>query len=206
MKKRLLLILFVFSIIFIYGCAPKEVSISEVEPDVIEDVPQEEELIEPEVEVPVAEEIVPEPEPIPELKPEVVEPVKPEPKIINGKTLEERIEEAYDNLHEAGSSDKILSDFPDVELVYTDDPEASVKKIFPPEILPFHYYYSEEADKTFNLCGVGRSVFICDGKLDREITKEDIDSGRCEITPIYLIDPRLGGSGDQIDFDFGFRP
>jgi len=201
MEKRLaLIILFSFVVV---GCTAQ---VSEVEPAVIEEVPQEEELIEPEVEVPVAEETVPEPEPIPEVKPEVVEPVKPEPKIINGKTLEERIEEAYDNLHEAGSSDKILSDFPDVELVYTDDPEASVKKIFPPEILPFHYYYSEEADKTFNLCGVGRSVFICDGKLDREITIEDIDSGRCEITPIYLSDPRLGGSGETIDFDFGFRP
>ena len=189
-------------IIGIIGCGAQ---VSEVEPEVIEEVPQEEELIEPEVEVPVAEETVPEPEPIPEVKPEVVEPVKPEPKIINGKTLEERIEQAYDNLHEAGSSDKILNDFPDVELVYTDDPDSSIKQMFPPEILPFHYYYSEEADRTFNLCGVGRSVFICKGKLDRVISKEDIDSGRCEITPIYLGDPRLGGQGGRINFDFGFR-
>jgi len=192
--------MYIFSlilIIFIYGCQVAEVEEIPEEPEVIE-----KELIEPE---PVAEEV--EPMPVPgvadELEPEmIVEEVKPEPKIINGKTLEERLEEAYDNLHEAGSSEQILDDFPDVELVYTDDPEASVKKIFPPEILPFHYYYSEEADKTFNLCGVGRSVFICDGQLDREITKEEIDSGSCEITPIYLIDPRLGGSGDPFDFDF----
>jgi len=196
MKKRYIFSLIL--IILIYGCQVSEIE-ELPEPEFIEKVPQEEELIEPEVEVPVAEETVP--EPIPEVKPEVVEP-EPEPKIINGKTLEKRIEEAYDNLHEAGSSTQILDDFPDVELVYTDDPEASVKKIFPPEILPFHYYYSEEADKTFNLCGVGRSVFICDGKLDREISKDDIDSGRCEITPIYLIDPRLGGSGKNIDFNF----
>ena len=200
MEKRLVLIL-IFSFVVI-GCTTQISEVEEIpeEPEIIEETPEvEEESFETE---PIAEETVPEPEIVEEVQePEVVEPTKPESKIINGKTLEKRLEIAYDNLHEAGSSKQILDDFPDVELVYTDDPDASIKRMFPPEILPFHYYYSEEADKTFNLCGVGRSVFICDGKLDREISKEDIDSGRCEILPLYLSDPRLGGSGD-FDYDF----
>ena len=108
--------------------------------------------------------------------------------IINGKTLEESLDDAYDNLHEKGSSKKVEKDFPDAELVYTDEGKNTG---FPSEILPFHYYYSEEANTTFNLCGVGRTVFICEGMLDEMLTTEHIESGRCRITEEYDIDPRL---------------
>ena len=170
--KTIYLFFLIIGIIFIIGCAPKEI-VEEPTQDITQ---EEEKLTEPE---PVVEEIVPEvieEEAIIETeeeKEEVPEPeeVSPILQLVNGKTLEERIKDAYDNLHEPGSSDKIVNDFPDLVLVYTDDPEPSIKSIFPPEILPFRYYYSEQADRTFNLCGVGRSVFICKGKLDRAINK-----------------------------------
>jgi len=166
--------------------------------EVKDDVPEpiiEKELVE-EVPPKIEEERVINPEPE-EIQPIIEKPTPP--KIINGRTLEQRIQAAYDNLHDAGSSGLILDDFPDVELVFEDDGNSST--FFPAEILPFHYYYSVEADKTFNLCGVGRSVFICDGKLERTITKEDIDSGMCTVTPIYMEDPRVGGSGKEYTFN-----
>lgn len=198
--KRILLLIGVF---LLMGCTVSEAPVpetpmvnEEIQVDAketlqVEHSPEQEvqeELIEPE-----REEIVEEEEVVQEL----IDPLPPQ--IINGKTLEQRLEDAYDNLHEAGSSGQILDDFPDVELIHEDSGEGS--SFFPKEILPFHYYYSGEADKTFNLCGIGRSVFICDGKLDRTIAKEDIDSGRCAVTPIYMEDPRVGGSGNQYKFD-----
>ncbi len=156
---------------------PEESASDAVQPDEEKIEEREEEKAKPQEEIQesvLAEETVPE--------------VKKAPLTINGKTLEQRLDDAYDNLHESGSSKKIEKDFPDVELVYTDNGENTP---FPSEILPFHYYYSEEADKTFNLCGVGRSVFICDGKLERVLSREDIDSGRCEVTEEYDMDPRL---------------
>ncbi len=114
-------------------------------------------------------------------------PAPPAPLLINGKTLQERLAEAYDRLHTRGSGQHIRDSFPDIELVYTDKAEGMP---FPSEILPFRYYYSREADTTFNICEISLSVFICKGKLDKLIKKIDIDSGRCEMTPIYG-DPRL---------------
>lgn len=106
-----------------------------------------------------------------------------EPRLINGKTVEERIQEAYDTIHTPGSAQYIRKNFPDIELIYTDLGEP----YYPPEILPFRYYYSREADKTFNICNVELTVFICDGKLDRLVTEEDINSNRCIVTPIYQL-------------------
>lgn len=102
------------------------------------------------------------------------------------------MQEAQDRLHTQGSGPHIRRDFPDIELVYTDSAESTW---FPNQILPFRYYYSPEADRTFNICNIDLTVFICEGKLDRLITKEDIESGRCEATPIYKSDQRLGYSG-----------
>ena len=107
--------------------------------------------------------------------------------LINGKTLQERLAEAYDRLHTRGSAEHIRKNFPDIGLVYTDD---AVGMPFPREIIPFRYYYSLEADTTFNICAIDFTVFICKGKLDKLIRQGDIDSGRCEMTPIYG-DPRL---------------
>lgn len=121
-------------------------------------------------------------------------PTKPAPKIINGKILEERLKEANDRLHTQGSGQQIRNDFTDIKLVYTDNAQGTG---FPETILPFRYYYSEEANKTFNICNIDFTVFICNGKLSRLISKEDIDSKRCEATFIYLNDPRLGGNGEQ---------
>ena len=112
----------------------------------------------------------------------------PAPTLIDGKTWQERLAEAYDRLHTSGSGEHIRKSFPDIALVYTDD---AVGTPFPSEIIPFRYYYSSEADTTFNICAVERTVFICKRKLDHLIRQEDVDSGRCELTPIYSLDPRL---------------
>ncbi|MBI4399812.1 hypothetical protein HY570_03605 [Candidatus Micrarchaeota archaeon] len=109
-------------------------------------------------------------------------PEPPEPKLINGKTVEERLQEASDRLHTSGSGPHIRNNFPDIELVYTDDARG---KGFPQMILPFRYYYSEEANTTFNICNIELTVFICKGKLDNLITNEDLYSSRCEVTPVY---------------------
>ncbi len=108
----------------------------------------------------------------------------------SNKLADERLKDAYTSLHTPGSGEKLRKDFPDLELVYTD----SAQNVgFPDYILPFRYYYSKEADKTFNICAIETSVFICDGKLSKLISKEDIDSGRCKVTEIYTADRRLGG-------------
>jgi hypothetical protein len=118
----------------------------------------------------------------------------PEPVWVNGKNTQQRIDESIDRLHTSGSGKSIMQNFPDVELVYTDYAKGTG---FPNMILPFKYYYSEEANKTFNVCAIDRTVFICDGKMDRLIDSEDVDSDRCEITSVYMGDPRIGGSGGQ---------
>lgn len=132
-----------------------------------------------------------------EVEPIPVSDAKPEE--YTDPEVQEKLDLAYEELHEPGSSHQIFEDFPDVELVYEDTPSSG--DFFPNDILPFKYYYSDTANSTFNICNVERTVFICKGKLDREITKNDIDSGRCEITSEYLADPRLGGNG-ELDFNY----
>tara|TARA_Y100000034_G_scaffold136712_1_gene215101 strand:+ start:211 stop:855 length:645 start_codon:yes stop_codon:yes gene_type:complete len=106
-----------------------------------------------------------------------------EPLIINGKTLDERLDEAYSNVHGVGSAQQIREDFPDIELVYTD---LGVEDGFPENILPFEYFYSAEADKTFSLCAIDRTIFVCDGKIDRKVTDEQMNNpDKCAVTSVY---------------------
>lgn len=127
-------------------------------------------------------------------------PVPAPSSTINGKTLPGRLQEAYDRLHTYGSGPQIRTDFPDIELVYSDYAEGTG---FPASILPFRYYFSPEANRTFNICNIDLTVFICKGKLGRLITQSDIEDGRCEATPIYKSDSRLGygqGYGDSYNY------
>ena len=103
--------------------------------------------------------------------------------LVNGKTLDTRISEAYTKLHVDNSEQQIRSDFPDIELVYTDYAQGLAG--FPKNILPFEYYYSPEADLTFNICAIHKTVFICEGKVDELVTPEDLASGRCVSSPEY---------------------
>jgi len=204
MKKRFLFLILVVSFIFISGCTstvPTEqpslpiaeteeptTPIQEVNTISIEAPAEDNQTAEkPAAQKEIIKEIVP-PTPIqtpPSASP-VAEP-SPAPTLIGGKTSEERLAEAYERLHTRGSAEHIRKSFPDIELVYTDD---AVGMPFPREIIPFRYYYSREADTTFNICAIDFTVFICKGKLDKLIRKGDIDSGRCKMTPIYG-DPRL---------------
>ncbi len=164
-------------LIFLTGCTTTQIQQTDQKSSLSQNLPVNEEpettLSEPVVEEQsVKEEIVQEPEQLP-LSAE----------------LQENIDDAYDRLHDPGSASRIQKDFPDLEIVYIDEAEGI--KFFPKEILPFKYYYSPSADKTFSLCGVDRSTFICDGKLDRLLNSEDIETGRCKIAPDYSGDPRL---------------
>jgi hypothetical protein len=103
--------------------------------------------------------------------------------LVNEKTLDERLTEAYDDLHNVNSALRVRENFPDLELVYIDEGDGNAD--YTDDIYPFRYYYSKETDRTFNLCNVNRSVFICEGKLARLITRDDLESGSCEVTPIY---------------------
>ena len=113
---------------------------------------------------------------------ELVQETKEEPTLVNGKTTEERLNEAYTQLHQPGSSQHTLENFPDFEIVFVDEGDGSS---FPDNIYPFEYHYSKEADKTFSICAIHRTVFICDGKLDHLITDEEMNSEKCTVTPIY---------------------
>jgi hypothetical protein len=169
-------------LILLIGCATEEVPLEKPVEGMEEPVVQgvSEEIVE---EVPVIEEA-------PETKMEkieeeqlvkIIEEVKEvEPTLINGKTVEERLKKAYDNLHSVGSEKHIRENFLDIELVYTDNPTN-----YPKEILPFEYYYSAEANVTFNICAIERTVFICEGKLDQTITDDILNSDKCVVTPIY---------------------
>ncbi len=118
----------------------------------------------------------------PQIQQPVLPPIPP-PSLVNGKTVQQRLQEAYDRLHTAGSGEHIRASFPDIEKVYVDTPQGGN---FPSEILPFTYYYSKEANTTFNICNIDLTVFICQGKLDRLISKTDVENKRCVATPIYL--------------------
>ena len=107
--------------------------------------------------------------------------VEVKPALINGKTADQRIEEAYQLLHRPESGAHIRENFPDIRKIYSDPGEAG----FPTEILPFEYYYSPAANKTFNIGALDFTVFICNGELARKITAADENSGRCTVAAIY---------------------
>ncbi len=103
-----------------------------------------------------------------------------EEKLVEGKTLAERIEILEANLHTAGSGNEAKKYFPDFEEVYVDREHAG----FPSEILPFTYYYSKEADITVNICNIGLTVFICPGKIDKLLPESDYS--KCQVAEEYL--------------------
>lgn len=65
-------------------------------------------------------------------------------------------------------------------MIYTDEGVSSLSK----KNLPFKYYYSFSADLTVSICNIDQTVFICPGKLERVITKDD--PNECKVTPELL--------------------
>ena len=195
MRNKLFLTVLLVSLVFVAACAPKyagEVTIAEKEQDQESNDSERESEKSQEPTPPAPPPASQDTTPLPPISSEdsksapVVQP-SPARMLIDGKTLQERLAEAYERLHTRGSGQHIRDSFPDIKLVYTDKAEGMP---FPPQILPFRYYYSREANTTFNICAIELTVFICNGKLDKLIRKGDVDSGRCEMTPIYG-DPRL---------------
>jgi len=101
--------------------------------------------------------------------------------IIEGKTLEERITILETNLHTPGSAEQARKMFPDLDEIFVEDGSGSS---FPSNILPFKYYYSEEAGKTISICNIGYTVFICDSLVDEKIDEDEYDN--CRIAREYL--------------------
>ncbi len=150
------------------------------------------------------------------------------PAVMHGKTLEQRLEEAYKilSMHDiigydqgekliASSKEFLDFYFPDIELAYTDPGELYMPK----ETVPIRYYYSQEADKTFGLDNLGVIIFICDGKLEHVITDKDLNSNKCIVVPIYqmaLENPErasagpspdgyiIGGTGKEMEGEFSW--
>ncbi len=105
---------------------------------------------------------------------------QPEEDFINDKTLEQRVDELYADLHNEGSGTRARENFSDLELAYTDEETTDL----PPEIRPFRYYYSAEAGLTMAICNIERTVFICEGKTDHLLSLDDFSN--CEVAPVLL--------------------
>ncbi len=190
MKKKLLVSGLFILMLVIFGCATQEApegvaeEVSAVDKESVPESQSTEQIVEEKQQAPtLPTPTTPSPSPLP--TPPVAQS---SPTLIDGKTLSERLAEAYQRLHTRGSAAHIRKSFPDLELVYTDH---AVGMPFPREIIPFRYYYSREANTTFNICAIELTVFICKGKLDHLIRRGDVDSGRCELTLLYFGDPRL---------------
>ena len=189
MKKTTFTILAIlFLTLFLFSCQPEvqdttKAQVQEAENTepveivelVTEEIATEEQTAEPELETQELTETTDS-----QAEVETQETQEPQETLINGKTAQERLNEATSQLHEEGSADHIRENFPDIELLYSDNPSD-----YPSDILPFDYYYSEEVDKTFNLCGVDRTVFICDGKIEETVTDEQLNT-ICDVTSVYL--------------------
>lgn len=94
--------------------------------------------------------------------------------------LQTRLDDLSTNLHTEGSGDQAKASFPDFELTYTDQAENAN---FPDEILPFRYYYSQEADLTIAICNIDYTVFYCTGKIDSLISGNDLED--CVLSAEY---------------------
>lgn len=101
---------------------------------------------------------------------------------IQGKTLGERLELLIENLYMEDSGDEAKFYFPDLEAVFIDGGQHNPD--FPVEILPFVYYYSEEADITIGLSNIDSTVFVCAGKIDYLL--QESEYGNCQIADQYL--------------------
>lgn len=112
---------------------------------------------------------------------EKITPIKsPTPE--NNQSLNERLRILKDHLHALNSGTEAKQLFPDLASVYTDNGHGNPQ--IPKEILPFTYYYSQEADITVSICNINQTVFICPGKLERLIQPTDYQN--CQVTKEYL--------------------
>lgn len=98
----------------------------------------------------------------------------------NSVDLQRKIDELYADLHEVDSGIRAKANFSDLQLIYTDEGISSL----PSNILPFRYYYSPSTDLTMAICNINRTIFICKGKLDHLLSKDDFSN--CKITPVLL--------------------
>jgi len=113
----------------------------------------------------------------------VYEPVdqNDEVNIPEGSDVNERIAVVYENLHNTRSGDYVRASFTDLELLLEwSPPLGGHRKIF-----PFRYYYSPEADLTFVICNIERTVAICEGYKD-SIVDPERDMNECEVAKQYL--------------------
>ena len=92
-----------------------------------------------------------------------------------GSDVDERIAQVLSELHTGNSGDYVRQNFPDLEYLFDHTPEGQERRIF-----PFFYYYSAEADTTFVVCNINKTVAVCDGKQDTTITA-GVDDHKCDL-------------------------
>lgn len=118
----------------------------------------------------------------PDITPSKVTSPSNSPSSSKKQNVEERLKILKNHLHNANSGREAKELFPDLTPVYSDDGHGD--RYFPAQILPFTYYYSAEADITVSICNINQTVFICPGKLECLIKKEDFPN--CQVTELYL--------------------
>src|SRR3989344_2604787 len=122
--KKLIFVLLVCSF-FIVSCMPEKVMVQESTVEKLpEPLPVKEEIIKEEnmsatekniENQKIAEKNKTENKTQPVTEPK---PLMKKPSLINGKTVKQRLEEAYDSLHTPGSAENIRRYFPDIKLTY----------------------------------------------------------------------------------------
>lgn len=118
----------------------------------------------------------------PNVTPPKVTPPSDLPSSSQKQSVEERLKILKNHLHNEDSGREAKELFPDLTPVYLDNGHGN--RYFPAQILPFTYYYSAEADITVSICNINQTVFICPGKLEHLIQKEDFPN--CQVTEPYL--------------------
>lgn len=97
-----------------------------------------------------------------------------------GSSVAERLAVVERELHTGNSGDYVRQNFGDLEYLFSwPGPEGQQRKIF-----PFFYYYSAEADTTFVICNINKTVAICQGRQ-----KEIIEAGdECQLARPFAED------------------
>ena len=109
--------------------------------------------------------------PIKDLPEDYVEDVASQ---VGGDDVDKRLTAVFDKLHSGGSGDFLRASFPDLQYLLKWTPIGVTKQIF-----PFFYYYSPEADTTFVVCNIDKTVAICDGLQNSAISEGDL--GKCTL-------------------------
>ena len=90
-------------------------------------------------------------------------------------SIDDRLNSILDELHTGNSGDYVRQNFSDLDYLFSWQPEGEQTR----RIFPFYYYYSQEADTTFVICNINKTVAVCDGLQDGIIDSNN--ASHCEL-------------------------